>query len=355
MFLLSRINNLLSSGVVVKEGKRERLVPEQVFSDHFSDVHFVGFSHDGLSIVSCGGNPWETGRAGQGEVFQWDLRTQSRRAAFVLPSMKTMSAALSPESRFLCAACGQNSVLDNGPSTSGVMIIWDVATGRQVLSLEAHRKAVSCVVFQPQGKLVASGSYDSSIKLWDACTFRPVMELGGEMGRVCSIAFSANAHVLAAGGIHRQRKVGMISLWDVDRGEVIFNLWGHTDCVHCVAFSRDGTLLATGGEDGVVMLWDPDHGRALRPLPRFKSPICSVAFSPNGRIIAASDYWCVLFWDLTHEKELAKLTLRSRRIQSMAFSPDGTRLVTGDAAADSPGRVKVWNTLKLIGDIATAT
>jgi len=123
-------------------------------------------------------------------------------------------------------------------------------------TLAGHTDWVYSVAFSPDGKLLASGSSDSTVKLWDAATWQVVRTLSGHTYTVMSVAFSPDGTLLASGSSH-----DTVKLWDVGTGVEVRTLSGHTDTVLSVAFSPDGTLLASGSMDNTVKLWEIEEGK----------------------------------------------------------------------------------------------
>ena len=127
--------------------------------------------------------------------------------------------------------------------------------------LTGHTGAVFSVAFSPDGKTLASGSADHTIRLWDVATGSPIGQpLTGHTGTVLSVAFSPDGKILASGSVD-----DTIRLWDMFTGRPIGEpLTGHTRSVTSVAFSPDGRILASGSHDGTIRLWDV----AYRPRDR---------------------------------------------------------------------------------------
>ncbi|RYP92644.1 hypothetical protein DL770_001286 [Monosporascus sp. CRB-9-2] len=120
-------------------------------------------------------------------------------------------------------------------------------------TLEGHTGSVQSVAFSHDSKLLASGSWDSTIRLWDPATGQLQQTLGGHTGSVASVAFSHDSKLLASGSSD-----STIRLWDPATGQLRQTFEGHTSLVQSVAFSHDSKLLASGSHDKTIRLWDPD-------------------------------------------------------------------------------------------------
>jgi hypothetical protein len=165
---------------------------------------------------------------------------------------------------------------------------------------------IQCVALSPDGLLIASGSWDQTMRIWDAVTGneRHVIAVGDG---VSSTAFSPNSRTVACG-----QSDGTVQLWDAASGQKKSAMMGkHVHAVDSVAFSSDGNSLASySTEDRTTRIWDAATGVEKRILTR---PIedenggwpwdSSVMFSTDGKsIILLEDRGFVVvkgIWDLT--------------------------------------------------------
>ncbi|MFD7434756.1 NACHT and WD repeat domain-containing protein [Streptomyces sp. NPDC059861] len=226
--------------------------------------------------------------------------------------------------------------------------LWDVADPQRPKPLgkplDAHTSWVSTAVFSPDGRTLASASDDGTIRLWDIRDPRHPRPLGapltGHDGTVYLLVFSPDGRTLAAATEDR-----VVRLWNVadpGRPSPLGPLTGHTAAVRSVAFSPDGRTLASGGDDTTVRLWDmTDRRRPERlgdPLTGHRALVHSVAFSPDGRSLASgSADDTVQLWDVTDTGDAAPLgaplTGHTGPVWSVAFTPDSSLLAV--ASADS--------------------
>jgi hypothetical protein len=224
------------------------------------------------------------------------------------------SVAFSPDGKRLASGS-----LDKTIKISGA------ATGQEVLTLKGHESFVTSVAFSPDGKRLASGSEDKTIKLWDAATGQEVLTLKGHESAVFSVAFSSDGKRLASGSEDKT-----VKLWDAVTGQEVLTLKGHEDVVRSVAFSPDGKRLASGSWDKTIKLWDAATGQEVLTLKGHESAVYSVAFSPDGkRLASGSDDKTIKLWDAATGQEVLTLKGHESFVTSVAFSSDGKRLASG--------------------------
>ncbi|CAG7853499.1 Vegetative incompatibility protein HET-E-1 [Serendipita indica DSM 11827] len=213
--------------------------------------------------------------------------------------------------------------------------LWDGTIGASLGTLEGHTDWVQCLAFSPDGRRLASGSRDCTVRLWDGTTGASLGTLEGHTFWVQCLAFSPDGRRLASGS-----RDGTVRLWDGTTGASLGTLEGHTREVECLAFSPDGRRLASGSKDGTVRLWNGTTGASLGTLEGHTFWVQCLAFSPDGRRLASGSRDCtVRLWDGTTGASLGTLEGHTHWVQCLAFSPDGRRLASGSRDCT----VRLWD------------
>lgn len=283
--------------------------------DHHLCVTSVSLSADGTRLAT--GSYDETVRV-------WDAASGKHLLSIDAHNGSVLSVAWSPDG---------NRIASSGEDRT--VTVWDVATGTRLVTIKAHRERVPSVVWSPDGTRLASGSDDKTVKVWDAATGRQVLSMEAHNGSVLSVTWSADGARLASASADRTVKV-----WDAATGNCLLSLDAHMGTVLSVAWSADGTRLASGSHDKTVKVWDTATGRCLLSLCGHTKWVRSVVWSPDGsRIASGSSDNRVKVWDVATGRCLLSLDAHSHWVMSLAWSPDGAFLVSGSYDRT----IKVWD------------
>lgn len=244
-------------------------------------------------------------------------------------SLVVTSVAFSPDGRYIASGSADNTVK-----------LWEVSTSREIRTLLGRKSGVSSVAFSPDGRYIVSGSWDKTIKLWDVATGREIRTLVGHSQAVTSVAFSPDEKYIVSGSGDKT-----IRFWDISTGREIRTLADHTKEVTTVAFSPDGKYVASGSRDKTIKLWDVATGMEIKTFAGHLNAVTSVAFSPDGRYIVSGSYGTVKIWEVSTARTLKTFTgsqrYQNKEIESVGFSRDG-KYVLSASIRSLEENLQIW-------------
>jgi eukaryotic-like serine/threonine-protein kinase len=235
---------------------------------------------------------------------------------------RVRSVAISPDGRRIATA-----------SFDSTARLWDAQTGQQLMTLGDHGDHFVQIVFSRDGSRIATASYDKTARIWDSQTGQFLQGLFGHTDRLRSVAFSADGRRVVTGSYDRTARI-----WDAATGKQLQVLNGHEEVVSGVGFSPDGTRVVTASYDKTVRIWDVATGREWKRLPGHTDRVTSAAFSPEGlRVLTASGDKSARVWDVSSGRELVQLRGHTQLLSSAVFSTDGKTIIT--AGYDRTARI----------------
>ena len=258
-------------------------------------------------------------------------------ARLVLPVAggSVFGLTISPSGGQIAVCC------DNCPDA----YLYDVATGKLDAVLRGHTARITSVLYRGDGKQVATGGWDRTIRLWDPATGRESACLRVEFGPSKmeggpSAAYSADGRRIVC--VAETRGPGTSRLFDATGGKEIAVVGEWQKLHRSAALSPDGKRVAATSEEN-VRLSDAVTGQRIATLGPHEGPVMLVEYSPDGKRIASvagqSGAGAIHLWDSTTGKEVAVLRGHPAGVDRLLFSPDGSRLISGSGYPENTARL----------------
>ncbi|KAL5483135.1 hypothetical protein ACEPAI_8364 [Sanghuangporus weigelae] len=258
------------------------------------------------------------------KVYQYGKKIPAQCIKILQGSSWVTSVVFSSDGRRIASGSGDSTVR-----------VWDPDSGEVVSGPFEGR----LITFSPDGKRVASASYDCTVRVWDVESGELVLgPLEDCEDLVHSIIFSPDANRIACCS-----QGNAIHVWDAGSGKLVGDLFkGYRIEFTSAAFSPDWMRIALGSWDAGIRIWDTESGKfVVGPFKGHRSEVLSVAFSPDGRrIVSGSKDRSIRVWDAYSGEQLTRpMEGHTGYVISVSFSPEGKRIVSGS----EDKTICVWN------------
>ncbi|XP_033757244.1 LOW QUALITY PROTEIN: telomerase protein component 1-like [Pecten maximus] len=233
----------------------------------------------------------------------------------------------------MCVAISQDCQYFVCGGLDGVVRLYNMETGKEVHTYRGHSDAVSDVCFVSKSFL-CSASHDNSLSIWHVEDGHRVHLLKGHTRRVKSCAADPAGKLVASGSWDCTVKV-----WEASKGSVSCTL-NVGSPVNSVSFHPEGQLIVTGSWDATIKIWDVFHKKRKAVLRGHSTSVRDVAYSPTGRHIASAALdGDVKIWAAQSGTQVGSIQGHAEPINKLIYSPTGKELIT----VSDDHKVKVWS------------
>jgi WD40 repeat protein len=287
---------------------------------HHYDEWSVAWSPDGKKLAS----------ACSGELHLWEIATRKCLKTF-LGGATSNTSSYAGNAKVAWSPDGTKLAWKRDDA----FLLLDPVAGKEILSFQGHEATVYSACWSPDGKLVASASWDRTVRLWDPATGRILRTLNGHEYGVWSVDWSPDGKMLASASTSTDKT---IRLWNPATGNTVRRIVGPEEGFKWVVWSPLGNSLASLSWDKPISLWDAATGKEIRKLGGEEDRFWKIAWSPDGKTLATAYGGEIGLWDPATGKVVRRIVSEDYGFESLAWSPDGKTLAT----ASSVGPTVLW-------------
>ncbi|HEY0754102.1 MAG TPA: HEAT repeat domain-containing protein [Ktedonobacteraceae bacterium] len=219
--------------------------------------------------------------------------------------------------------------------------------GRIVTVYGKQAQQMSDARWSPDGKLIASASYDQSVQIWQALTGAYIFSYRGHKDQVKSLDWSPDGSMLISGGGALSAKGAhdySVQIWRQPSG-LVRTLSQPTAAVEVVRWSPDGAYIAAASADGKAYVWEATSGLLVEIYTGHQASLTGLAWSPDSKhLVTSSSDAAVQVWEATTGQLVTRYAGHQGEgaVLAVAWSPDGTRIATSANGAGRGAPVRIW-------------
>jgi WD40 repeat protein len=313
---LSREGTVVAAALAGRKEQRAVIV-----WDASSRKELFRLTQHGVALaVNSAGNLLATANGG-GRITVWKVPEGTQTAAFETGRVSVHCLAFSLDGKRLAVG-----------DSARAITVWDLEARLPITYCQGSHQDVYALAFNPDGTLLVSGGQGPA-HLWDVASGRLLLSLRSA-GLTTALAFAPDGRRVVVGS----KTPASVTVWELDPGRGIQTLRGLGTQASRMCFSTDGRLLAALAPSGKIAVWDREGGRLrlVLPAPKGNGDEAALAFSPDGRRLACSAQKWAKLWDLKVGEELQSWQLPHGAKNALAFHTSGALLLLREEENDPP-------------------
>jgi WD40 repeat protein len=210
----------------------------------------------------------------------------------------------------------------------GTVRLWNIDTGKVITKWSGHKSGIAYLCWNRDGGRVVSGSWDGTTRVRDVKSRETILAIKTGLDNVRAVVYSPDSTMFATGG-HSEEKE-FIKIWDANTGKLIANVTGHTSTVTCLAWTADGRRLISGSCDRSIRTWNTSTWQQITILAEQTHTVSAIAISPNDRILASASWDdTTRLWNLGDGQSIGSPLQHANFVFCVSFSADSKLLATG--------------------------
>lgn len=225
-----------------------------ILRGHTFRVGCIAWSPDGETLVSGGEDK---------TIRYWDVARRKELAVIKPHGEGAYDLAMTRDGKTLISASGIREEDGHRRYVSGELKFWTMPDFKEVRAVRGHSDAIHRLALSPDDRVLATASYDNTVKLWDVAAGKDLATLEPKTESVCGLAFSPDGTMLATGSkqVQEQKEnqepkvTGVLQLWDVRTAKARFSVQAHSRVITAIIWTSDGKTLITASADGGIRLW----------------------------------------------------------------------------------------------------